>query len=246
MELTPMHKTILFCWAFFWAGSASAQSNPQWEPLFNGKDLSGWSIKCKPADRDKVFWMVDQGTILANSLGHKDHDYVWLTTEDEYSDFALRLKFQAYRESPGNSGVQIRSRYDETEWWLNGPQIDIHPPGPWRTGMMWDETRGNQRWIYPDIPKDQWVDESMSNPGLKFYYADQEDGWNSLEITAVGTKITAVLNGVTVTEYDGAGVLDDDGHRARNVGAKGIIALQIHSGDELKIRFKEVEIKNLN
>jgi hypothetical protein len=241
-----MKRTILSCFAFFvTAGLAFAQNDSEWVPLFNGKDLSGWSVKCKPADRGKQFWRVEEGTIVADSLGHKDHDYVWLASDAEYSDFVLRLKFQAYRESPGNSGVQIRSRYDQTEWWLNGPQIDIHPPGPWRTGMMWDETRGNQRWIYPDIPKDQWVDESMSKPALQLFYADEGDGWNTLEIRAIGTKIEAVLNGVTVTDYDGAGILDDENHRARQVGIKGIIALQIHSGDELKIRFRDVEIKNL-
>ena len=38
--------------------------------LFNGKDLTGWTVKCVPADRDKEFWRVEDGTILADSLGH--------------------------------------------------------------------------------------------------------------------------------------------------------------------------------
>jgi hypothetical protein len=213
--------------------------------LFNGRDLEGWEVKCKPEDRDKRFWTVNQGTILADSMGHEGHDYVWLATAREYSDFVLRLEFQAYRDSPGNSGVQIRSRYDESEWWLNGPQIDIHPPGPWRTGMMWDETRGNQRWIYPDIPKDQWVDESMAKPARVFYFAEDGERWNSLEITAVGTRVTAVLNGVQITDYDGKGVLDDEIHRRLQVGLKGVIALQIHSGDQLRMRYRNLRIRVL-
>ncbi len=59
------------------------------------------------------------------------------------------MKFQVYRDCPGNSGVQFRSRYDETEngGWLDGPQVDIHAPLPmaWRTGLIYDETREKRR-----------------------------------------------------------------------------------------------------
>jgi hypothetical protein len=200
-------------------------------------------VKCKPADKEKTLWKVDDGTILADSMDSKGHDYVWLATEREYANFVLRLKFQAYRDSPGNSGVQLRSRYDEKAGYLDGPQVDIHPPGPWRTGMIWDETRGSQRWLYPQVPKGKWVDPSMANPKLKFLYGP--DGWNDLEITADGPRLRAVLNGVTVMDYDGSGVLDDAVHRKRGVGERGVIALQIHRGDRLRIRFKDLQVREL-
>ena len=216
-----------------------------WVSLFNGKDLTGWVVKCKPADTDKQFWSVEDGTILADSMAGKEHDYIWLLTEHEYGDFILRLRFQAYRDNPGNSGVQIRSRYDDQAGWLDGPQIDINPPGFWRTGMIWDETRDNKCWLYPDVPRGEWVDPSMALPGMIFYYSDEGPGWNDLEIEAVGTRITAHLNGVKITDYDGTGELDDDVHRARKVGLSGHIALQIHTGDLLKIRYKDIFIKDL-
>ncbi|UCG47927.1 MAG: DUF1080 domain-containing protein [Phycisphaerales bacterium] len=217
-----------------------------WQNLFNGSDLGGWTVKCKPADRDKEFWRADDGAILADSMAGKGHDYVWLVSDRQYSDFILHLRFQAFRDSPGNSGVQIRSRYDDRAGWLDGPQIDINPPGPWRTGMIWDETRGSGRWLWPAVPKGQWVNESMANPELLFYFSDEEPAWNDLEITAIGTKITAVLNGAKITDYDGAGVLDDEVHQRRNVGMTGHIALQIHRGDRLKIRFKDIYIRDLS
>ena len=93
-----------------------------WESLFNGKDLTGWVVKCKLADAGKQFWRVEDGTILADSMADKRHDYIWLLTEQEYGDFVLRLHFQAYRDNPGNSGVQIRSRYDDQAGWLDGPR----------------------------------------------------------------------------------------------------------------------------
>ncbi len=229
---------IIPMWSF-------AQDDKNWIDLFNGKDLSGWTVKCKSEDSDVQFWKADNGTILADSLNQKGHDYVWLMTEKEYSNFILRLRFQAYKESPGNSGVQIRSRYDEDDdgGWLNGPQIDIHPPGPWRCGMMWDETRGNQRWIFPKIPKGTWVDPDMSIPKRVFYYHDQNSGWNDLEITARGMDISARLNDVMITQFNGNGILNDTVHKEKNVGEKGHIVLQIHKGDQLKIRFKDIRIR---
>jgi len=216
-----------------------------WTSLFDGRSLAGWTVKCKPQDREKPFWKVDNASILADSLGYKGHDYVWLTTDREYSNFLLQLEFQAFKASPGNSGVQIRSRYDDGEFWLNGPQIDINPPGPWRTGMMWDETRGNQRWIFPDLPKDKWVDESMAKPARFIRFAEDGETWNQLEISAIGTEIRARLNGVPITDFDGKGLLDDRVHQDKRVGMQGVIALQIHTGDQLKIRFRNIRIKEV-
>ena len=216
-----------------------------WSPLFNGQDLTGWVVKRKPKDKATTFWKVEDGAITADSMAAKGHDYVWLTTAKEYGNFALRLKFQAFRDSPGNSGIQIRSRYDDEAGYLDGPQVDIHPSGPWRTGMIWDETRGNQRWLYPNVPKGKWVNEAMAVKGATFLYHDQGEGWNALEIAADGMKLKAVLNGATVMDYDGEGVLNDEVHKKRGAGARGVIALQIHKGDTLRIRFKDLEIREL-
>jgi hypothetical protein len=230
--------------AGLWA-AATTEAEAGWQSLFNGKDLDGWAVKCKPADQAKIFWKVDGGTILADSMEAGKHDYVWLVSNKEYGDFALKLKFQAYRDSPGNSGVQLRSRYDEDTFWLNGPQIDINPPGPWRTGMIWDETREARGWLYPKVEPGKWVEEKQAPRALKFYFSDQQPDWNEMEIACTGTKIKAVLNGVTVADYDGAGVLDDAAHKNRNVGMRGHIALQIHTGDKLRIRFKDINVKEL-
>jgi len=227
------------------ASAGEAEPAGEWTSLFDGRTLAGWTVKCRPADRGTTFWRVDQGTILADSMDVKKHDYVWLVSDRTYGDFILHLRFQAYRDSPGNSGIQVRSRYDEVSGWLDGPQVDIHPPGPWRTGMIWDETRGSKRWLWPKVEKGKWVNPSMARPGHTFYYSDQDPAWNDFQITCRGTRMKAVLNGVTVMAYDGAGVLDDAVHKQRNVGMQGHIALQIHRGDRLRIRFKDIRIREL-
>jgi lysophospholipase L1-like esterase len=222
---------------------AAALTRREWTSLFNGKDLTGWAVKAKADDKAKGFWKVDSGTILADSMGAKGHDYVWLGTTKKYANFVLRLRVQAYKDSPGNSGVQIRSRYDDGAFWLDGPQVDIHPSGPWRTGMVWDETRESKRWLWPEVPKGKWVNPSMANKKLRFEHG--EEAWNELEITAAGTRLQAALNDVIVMDWDGKGVLDDETHQKHNVGMKGIIAFQIHRGDQLRIRFKDIQVLEL-
>jgi hypothetical protein len=225
--------------------SFSNKKDKEWTSIFNGKDLTGWTVKCKPEDQHKNYWQVKNGMIEVNSLGDKDHDYVWLLTDKEYVSFSLQLKFAAFKNSPGNSGVQIRSRYDEKEGWLDGPQIDIHPQGPWRSGMMWDETRDVKRWIYPDIPKGEWVNESMRKEVPEFYYSDENIQWNEMEITVKGWKITAFLNGTQITDFYNKDLLTGPEHKKYKVGKKGHIALQLHIKDELKMFYKDILIREL-
>ena len=148
----------------------------------------------------------------------------------------------AFKNSTGNSGIQISSRYDDVNYWLDGPQIDIHSPGPWRTGFMWDETRGNQRWIFPDIPMGKWVDSSMAINESPFYFAD-DNKWNRMRVEVNDLKIKAWLNNIQITDFDGSAILTDAIHEKYDVAGRGHIALQIHTGDELKIKFREIRIQ---
>jgi hypothetical protein len=225
----------------------AAESKPgEWLPLFNGKDLSGWTIACQPPDQGKTIWKVDQGAILCDSIGHKDHNYIWLMTEKEFGDFELRLKFQAYRASPGNSGLQFRSRFDASAngGYLDGPQVDIHPPAEmsWRTGLIYDETREERRWISPSL-KDWQMDPKFKPEHYIFKYAEDNDGWNELVLICRGMQIKTILNGVIRTDWDATGVLDNATHVKHKVGRTGHFALQLHSGDELRIRFKDIQVR---
>jgi len=239
-----MRITSLIVLATVLASFSIKKGNP-WTSIFNGQDLSGWTVKCKPEDQTKNYWSVNDGYIELNSLGDKDHDYIWLMTNNEYKDFSLKLKFAAFQNSPGNSGVQIRSRYDEGEGWLDGPQVDIHPQGPWRSGMIWDETRGMNRWIYPDISKGKWVNESMREQVPEFYYSDEAIQWNQLEITVKGWTIITYLNGTKITDFNNKELLTTEHHKKYKVGKKGNICLQLHIKDELKMLYKDIMIQEL-
>lgn len=225
----------------------------EWVTLFNGNNLDGWEVKAVKEDQHYNFWSVENGAIVVNSLGNKNHDYSWLITKKEYANFELKLKFQSYRESPGNSGVQIRSRYDNNGQvegsnlvgWLDGPQIDINPSDPWRTGFIYDETRGHQRWIYPDLP-DYKIDKATFAPKeIRHFYADETPYWNDLVIICKDNHITTIVNNIVVADYDGTGVLDDIWHQKRGIDKSGSIALQLHMKNELKMAFKDIVIKEL-
>ncbi len=214
--------------------------------LFNGRDLTGWTVMAVPADQDQTWWSVVDGAIEANSMGRPDHDQVWLMHEAEFDDFELNLQFQAFHDSPGNSGVQVRSRYDAAPdaprgGYLDGPQVDIHPPTPWRTGMIYDETRGVQRWVDPSLP-DWRMPDSLKPAEWRFFFADEGAGWNDLKILCRGTRITSILNGIVMRDFEGAGILDSEAHQARKVGLTGHIALQLHVGDETRIRFRNIRV----
>jgi len=228
--------------------TSNEKESSNWISLFNGKDLTGWTVKCQAQDKEKIFWQVDQGTILCDSISRKNHNYVWLMTEREFNDFELKLKFQAYRDSPGNSGVQFRSRFDATAngGWLDGPQVDIHPPAKmsWRTGHIYDETRGERRWVSPSL-KNSRMDPKFKPAEHIFKYAEDDDGWNELRIICQGLHVKTILNGIVVTDWDGTGVLDNAVHIKHNVGRKRHFALQLHSGDSLRIRFKDLWIREL-
>ena len=36
-----------------------------WTDLFNGKNLDGWMVKCRPGDKNKHYWKADDGAITA-------------------------------------------------------------------------------------------------------------------------------------------------------------------------------------
>jgi hypothetical protein len=228
----------------------SYSDDPNWKSLFNGKNLDGWVIQSIPGEKGKTYWKVDNGTIFCNSLGDPNHDHVWLQSEGEFQNFELRLKFQAYKESPGNSGVQVRSRYNENAlapggYWLDGPQIDIDPPTQWRTGLIYDETFEEKRWIYPSL-KNWEIDKSYAPEKVIFVFGNDNDEWNDLLIICKGNNIITWLNNVMVVDYDGTGILDNEHHVKRNVDKKGHIAFQLHVKDQLKIRYKDIYIRELS
>ena len=181
-----------------------ADDDAGFQPLFNGKDLTGWVT---PAD--KSLFSVEGGEIVGRTRGDlKKNEF--LVTAKPYADFTLKAKVK-YKN--GNSGIQFRSKRAE-DGAVAGPQADF-AAGYW--GLFYEE-RG--RGILERYPKDK-ADKLVN-----------EGDWNDMVITALGDHITISLNGTVTTD------------RVDPVFAKtGIIALQIHTGPAMEVRFKDLMIK---
>ncbi len=242
MNTTNLKSRMVQCAFILLPFLVFCQKQIPFESLFNGKDLSSWNIISAASD-DKDFVQVKDGCINIASDG--GHGWLWVMSEKEYGDFVLKLKFTAPKGDFGNSGVNFRSRFDENDagGYLNGPQVDINPKGNWRTGLILDMTRGNERWLQPDLPS--WsITEQTPPKGWTFAYAPE---WNDLEIRVIGSKVTTIVNGVTyIDEWDGDTVLNDASHKQKNIHEKGHIALQAHSNDKVKISFKDIYIQDLS
>jgi hypothetical protein len=126
------------------------------------------------------------------------------------------LSLEFKQESDGNSGVFFRSTIDGTK--IKGWQCEVAPPGNDTGGIYESYGRG---WLIK-IPEEK---ENILKEGE----------WNKLRIRVVGDKVVTWLNGKQMIE------LTD-----KKIGkANGSIALQIHSGGGIKVRWRDINIKEL-
>jgi len=154
--------------------SASCMVQAQKKKLFNGKDLSGWTIY----GTEK--WYVEDGLLICES--GPDQEYGYLGTKKEFKNFELTLEFK--QGADGNSGVFFRSSIEGTK--ITGWQAEVAPPGS-NTGGIY-ESYGRGWLIKPEPEKDK---------ALKF------GDWNTMRIRVVDSKVTTWLNGqemITLTD----------------------------------------------
>ena len=199
-----MIKTICLLLSFFLINFAlTAQSSTK---LFNGKNLSGWTI------HGTEKWYVQDGHLVCES--GPDKKYGYLSTNKEYSNFILTLKFK--QEANGNSGVFFRSGIEGTK--ITGWQVEVAPPGHFSGGIYESYGRG---WIIKPKPENE-----------KYLKSGK---WNTMKIKVVGDEVTTWLNDQQMI------MLKDE-----KIGkGKGLIALQIHDGGGIKVRWKDIKIKEL-
>lgn len=171
--------------------------------LFNGKDLSGWTV------HGTEKWFVERGELICES--GPDKNYGYLATEREFKDFRLSVDF--FQEANGNSGVFFHSSIDGTR--ISGWQAEVAPAGLHTGGIYESYGRG---WL---IKPDQANDRAL-NTG----------GWNTLVVEVTGNRVTTWLNGQLMVE-----LIDTQ------IGSRtGKIALQIHDGGGVRVRWKNLQL----
>ena len=94
---TPIHGCIAL---WLCIASVYGKEPAPLESLFNGKDLSGWSVL--PAGQ----WKIEDGVIRGTSrASEKRHGM--LVSEKSYRDFEITIEYKAIA---GNSGLYFRSK----------------------------------------------------------------------------------------------------------------------------------------
>ena len=125
------------------------------------------------------------------------------------------LTLEFKQESNGNSGVFFRSTLEGII--ISGWQVEIAPPGLATGGIYESYGRG---WLIKPDPK----------------YENLNDGdWNSMKIMVNGDNVKTWLNSVEMIS------LKDE-----IIGkGKGSIVLQIHEGDDVKVRWRNIKLEKL-
>ena len=126
------------------------------------------------------------------------------------------LELEFFQESDGNSGVFFRSTIEGTI--ITGWQVEVAPPGLHSGGIY--ESYGRGWLIKPDSKYDDIV--RMSE-------------WNNMKIKVYKNEVTTWINNQEIIN------LFDE-----KIGkANGSIALQIHDGGGIKVRWKNIMLTKL-
>lgn len=128
----------------------------------------------------------------------------------------FELTIDFKQQANGNSGVFFHSSIDGTT--ISGWQAEVAPPGLHTGGIY--ESYGRGWLIQPDSAK-----ERILNMGK----------WNTMKIRVQGGHVTTWLNGVQMID------LNDEKIASRT----GSIALQIHEGGGIKVRFRKIKIREI-
>ena len=126
------------------------------------------------------------------------------------------LTVEFKQEANGNSGIFVRSTFEGTK--VSGWQVEVAPPGSDTGGVY--ESYGRGWLVKPDKEKDKVLKMGK---------------WNKMRIRLVGNQIQSWLNGTSMIS------LEDE-----MIGkGKGSIALQIHDGGGIKVRWRNLVVNEL-
>jgi len=126
------------------------------------------------------------------------------------------LRLEFIQEANGNSGVFFRSSIEGTK--ISGWQVEVAPKGYDTGGIYESYGRG---WLY-QIPEEK---ENILKQGE----------WNELVIHVKGDRVMTWLNDELMSDLEDIKIGE----------ANGVIALQIHDGGGIKVRWRNIFIKEL-
>ncbi|MCO5051233.1 MAG: DUF1080 domain-containing protein [Verrucomicrobiae bacterium] len=168
-----MKKFIFLGVALLVAGCCTQQRHESgWISLFNGQDLSGWTV------RGKATWSVQNGVLIG--LGGMGHIY----TDATATDFEFKGKFRITEQgAKANSGLYFRAHppVDNPDGFPRGYEAQICHSQEAYTGWLWK----------PGKPT-----------GKATTLLTKDGEWFDYRIRAVGSHIQFWINDQPVMTYD--------------------------------------------
>jgi hypothetical protein len=164
------------------AVAAPGQQAGKAVPLFNGKDLTGWS---QPLDNDSE-WRVTGGILEGRGGGGRKMALL-VTERQDFRNFTLTVRFRFKRLGLG--GIEVRrSGVGHATSCYVVPFYPEGPEGPWAGTItrLKDHEYGTD---FPPVRESKTVTTAVNR-------------WHSLTITVVGNRVTTTVNGVKADEYD--------------------------------------------
>jgi hypothetical protein len=192
-------------------------NDDEFTPLFNGKDLTGWTGKTE------CYEVVD-GTLVTKAGKHGN-----MFTKDEYDDFVVRLEFRLPKG--GNSGLGLRSPITNAQVAYEGMEIQI----------LDDSARK-----YAGIHEYQYNGSLYGLAPAVRGYLRPASNWNYQEVTLQGDKLTVSVNGFEVLNTNIAKVREKPLDGKKHPGASrttGHLALLAHNDP---IAFRNIRVKRIS
>jgi hypothetical protein len=128
----------------------------------------------------------------------------------------FELTLEFKQEANGNSGVFFRSSIEGVK--ISGWQVEVAPLNNHTGGVY--ESYGRGWLIQPKKEDEQWL---------------KTGEWNKMKILVKGDDVTTYLNGHQMIHLNDAKIGQGN----------GFIALQIHDGGGIRVRWKNIRIREL-
>ncbi|WP_422930471.1 3-keto-disaccharide hydrolase [Singulisphaera sp. PoT] len=199
------------------------------QAVFNGKDLSGW-------EGSPQYWSAEDGCLVGKADGTLKYNRFITWRGGKVKNFELRVKVNV---SPtGNSGLQYRGteRPDLGESVVTGYQCDVVANRPDYNGMLYEE-RGRR--ILSHTGEKVIIDPKGQPWSVgRFPLKDFKPGeWHDYRVLVEGNHHRHWIDGQpTVDLID----LDEKGRKL-----EGVLAVQVHVGPPMSIRYKDFFLKPL-
>ena len=200
--------------------------------IFDGKTFNGWKA-------DTSVWHIENECFVGEVTPSKQiqTNSFLIYTNSQAGDFELKAKFKISKG--GNSGVNYRSEeLADIPYALKGYQADIDGENVY-TGQNYEERgrgflamRGQNATI--NNSKEAFIIKTIDNSdSLKSKII--VDDWNEIHLIVKGNNMKHYINGILMSE-----TTDND---SLNSKLLGLIGLQVHVSKEMKVAYKNIQLK---